>query len=105
VADQVFRVTQLGAACAFSLNNYGAYFNHFGGSGTVLGSPSGLGCTPTVGTDQPTIIHLGTLFGPISNIFTLPYDVLELPPPITPFVRRMTITFGGQLFVVKQTSW
>ena len=105
VADQVFRVTQLGAACAFSLNNYGAYFTHLGGSGTVLGSPSGVGCTPTVGTDQPTIIHLGTLIGPISNIFTQPYDVMELPPPITPFIRRMTITFGGQLFVVKQTSW
>jgi hypothetical protein len=105
VANQVFTVTQLGSACAYSLNNYGRLFNYAGGSSTVLGSPSGLGCTPEVGTDQPSIITLGTLTGPLLNIFTLPYDVAVLPPPLTPFVRRMNITFGGRVFVVKQTSW
>ena len=84
VADRVFTVTQLGGACAYSLNQYGALFSHTGGLGTILGSPSALSCTPTVGTDQPSIITLGPLAGPLLNIFTQPYSVAPVPPPISP---------------------
>ena len=60
-AGQTFTITQTGAACAFSLNSYGGLFSNAGGSNALLGSQSALGCTPTVGTDQPSIV---TLFPP-----------------------------------------
>jgi hypothetical protein len=105
VGDQSFTVTQTAATCAFSLNAYGKLFDKSGGTGTVFGSPSALGCTPDYGTSEPSFITLGTLIGPNSNIFSLPYQVLAFPTPLTPFIRRGSITFGGQVFTIKQTSW
>jgi hypothetical protein len=106
VGSQVFTVTQLASACAFSLNSYGRLFDRNGGiNNSLLGSPSALGCAPDVGTTQPSFILLGTLTGPLGNIFTLSYDVLPFPTPVSPWIRRGTITFGGQIFTVKQTSW
>jgi hypothetical protein len=104
LGDQTFTVTQSGAACAYSLNAYGASFNRSGGTGSVLGSQNAVGCTPTVGTSQPTIVSLGTLTGPVLNIWTLPYTVLNFSSTTTA-IRRAYITFGGQIFTVKQTSW
>ena len=57
-----------------------------------------------VGTDQPSFISLGPLSGPVGNIFTQPYIVTPFAP-ITPQVRFGNITFGGQIFVIKQVSW
>ncbi len=105
VDNQLFTITQLGGACRFSLNNYGALFNRDGGPGVLLGSQSALGCAPDVGTSQTSIIELGTLTGPSLNIFTQPYTVLRFPPPVTPYTRKALITFGGAIFTVKQTSW
>jgi hypothetical protein len=106
VGTQTFSVTQLGAACAFSLNSYGAFFNAAGQAGNYfLGSPSGLGCSVSSSVDLPTIVTLGSVSGPVLNIFTQLYDVLpfvNVGPPVT---RRARITFGGQIFTVKQSSW
>lgn len=104
LGGQTFTVFQTGAACAYSLNAYGVLLGMAGGGGSVLGSESAIGCTPAVGTDQPSIVTLGTLTGPVSNIFTLPYTVTNFNST-NAIVRRMTITFGGQVFTVKQTSW
>ena len=105
VGDLTFTVRQPGAACGYSLNAYGALFDKTGGIGSVLGSPSALGCTPpTTGTTQPSFITLLSLTGPVTNLFTLDYVV-------TPFntlnrvVRTGQIVFGGQLFTVKQKSY
>jgi hypothetical protein len=106
IGDRTFGITQGGTACAFSLNSYGAVFNSAGGTGDVLGSPSldpGV-CIPVTGTTQPTIVTLGPLTGPVSNIFTQPYTVSPFPT-LTSGVRIAFITFGGQIFTVKQTSW
>jgi len=106
IGASTFTVTELASPCGFSLNAYGASFDHAGGSGTVLASRSAAGCTPDTGTDQPDIVTLGPLVvGPAPNIFSQPFGVAPFPPPLTPFTRRMTITFGGQVFTVKQTSW
>ena len=94
------------SACGFSMNSYSALIGPLGDPArTVFGSPSALGCTPVpFGTDQPSFITLGSLFGPISNIFTLPYGVSPFSS-ITPSLRFGNITFGGQIVVVKQTSY
>ena len=63
----------------------------------------GLGCTPSVGADQH-FISLGTLTGPVLNIDTLPYTVMSFNSTVTA-VRLGHITFGGQVFTIKQTSW
>jgi hypothetical protein len=106
VGDQTFTVTQTGGACGFSLNAYGALFNHEGGSGSVLGSPTALGCVPGTGTTEPNIITLGPPpLTPVSNIFTQGYVVAPFQNVLTPVVRKGYITFGGQIFTVKQTSW
>jgi hypothetical protein len=102
---QTFTVTQLGAACAYSLAAYGALLGKAGGGASVQGSPSAVGCgTPASTTDPPNIVSLGTLTGPVLNIFTLPYTVGVFNSTMTA-VRRMTVTFGGQVYVIKQTSW
>jgi hypothetical protein len=103
-AGQTYTVTETGAACAYSLNAYGLAMNHAGGSSDVYGSPSGQGCTPAVGTNQPTIVTLGSLTGPTGNIFTLPFVVMNYNSTVTG-IRTMVISFGGQLFTIKQTSW
>ncbi|MBZ5560561.1 MAG: hypothetical protein LAO77_25175, partial [Acidobacteriia bacterium] len=86
---------------------YGAVFNRGGGGGDVFGSPSALGCDPTstIGTDQPSFITLLLLSGPVNDIFTQPFSVLPFDTPLTAVIRRGRITFGGQIFVVKQVSW
>lgn len=104
IGDKVFRVTQSGAACAYSLNSYGAAYNKLGGSGTILGSPNALGCIPVTGTSQPTIIQLPPLGGPTLNIFNQDYIVNPFNS-VVKAIRRATITFGGQVFNVKQTSY
>ena len=83
---------------------YGALFDKHGGTSSVLGSPTGLGCTPATGTDQPSFILLDPLMGPVSNIFTQGYHVTPYDS-LTIAIRRARITFGGQVFTVKQTSW
>jgi hypothetical protein len=106
IGEQNFTVTQTGGACGFSLNSYSALFGPAGDttfSRTVFGSPSALGCSPDYGTNQ-NFITLGSLSGPTSNIFTLPYIVAPLNS-LTPTLRFGNITFGGQIFVVKQTSY
>lgn len=105
VGGKNFKVTQLGAACAYSLSHYGAFFSKLGGSASFLGSPSGIGCTPTVGVDLPTIVTLGTLSGPVLNIFTQEYEVSPFTGVLTPVIRKARISFGGTIFTVKQSSW
>jgi len=104
LGDQSFTITENAAACAYSLNAYGRVFDHLGGSDQVLGSPNALGCTPITGTDQPSFITLGTLTGPVSNIFTQPFSVAPFTSQV-PALRFGNITFGGQIFAIKQTSW
>ncbi len=103
-AGQTFTVNQTGAACAYSLNSYGLLVNAGGGSGTVIGTPSAQLCTPAVATDQPTFVLLGTLAGPTQDEFFLPFTVGQFNSFST-VIRRATITFGGQIHVIKQTSW
>jgi hypothetical protein len=105
LGEQTFTITQSGGACGYSLNAYGALFNSLGGTGSVLGSPTALGCVPQTGTAEPTIITLQPLGGPVSNIFTQDYSVAPYPNVLTPTIRKAYIIFGGQIFTVKQTSW
>ncbi|MBI3207694.1 MAG: BACON domain-containing protein [Candidatus Solibacter usitatus] len=104
VGDQNFTISQIGASCGFGLAAYGQIFSRAGGSGTVLGSPNALGCTPTTGTDRPAFISLGNLSGPDQNIFRLPFSVSSYGV-LTRSTRSGTITFGGRIFYVKQNSW
>ncbi len=104
VGDKTFTVTQLGGQCGYSLNAYGIVFGQAGGGGNVLGSPSALGCTPATGTNQPSFILLDLLTGPVNNIFTQPYSVTPFNS-LTNAIRLGNITFGGQIFTIKQTSW
>jgi hypothetical protein len=103
-AGQTYTVSETGAACAYSLNSYGLALGQGGGSNFVYGSPTAQNCTPAVGTDQPTIVTLGTLAGPVGGIFTLPFMVTTYNSTVTG-IRTMIITFGGQIFTIKQTSW
>ena len=110
VGDQTFTVNQTASACGFSLQSYGAVFNKDGnGVGvsppyTVVGSQSALGCNPDIGTDQPSIVALGSLTGPVLSLFTETYSINEFTSLVNA-VRVATINFGGQLFQIKQTSW
>ncbi len=114
LGDQTFTVNQTGAQCGFSLQAYGAAFPSAGGMSAttpssampsnVVGSPSAIGCNPVVGVDQPSIVSLTGLSGPVSDLFTETYNVNPFTGALTPTVRVATITFGGQLFFVKQTS-
>jgi hypothetical protein len=108
VGDQTFTATQAGAPCAFSLNEYGQEFDVNGTYPaflTLLGSQSAVGCMPVVGTSQPTIVGIGTLSGPAANIYSLPFTVYQWVSPLVTGVRTANVTFGGQMFAVKQTSW
>jgi hypothetical protein len=104
VGTRVYTVTQLGGACGFSLHTYGQLFGPAGGDSNLVGSPSALGCTPAYATDQPSFILLGTLTGPLNNIFTLPFSVTPFTA-LTPSYRIGRIDFGGLRFVVKQSSY
>jgi hypothetical protein len=105
VGNATFTVAQSGATCAFSLSDYGKVFYSAGGSATLYGSPTALGCVPAVGTDQPSFITLDPLTDPVLNIFSLPYSVAPFPVSLTTGVRFGTITFGGQILTIKQFSW
>jgi len=101
----VFTVVQSGAACAYSLNEYGRVFRAAGGDATVLGTPTAPACTPATGTDQPGFITLGPLAGPDLNIFSLPYTVAPFGTPLASEIRFGTIAFGGRVVSIKQYSW
>jgi hypothetical protein len=105
VGNASFTVVQSGANCAYSLNAYGKVFQIAGGSDVVLGTPTAVGCTPDVGTNQPSFIFLDPLTGPELNIFTLPYTVAPFPVSLTTGIRFGTITFGGQSVAIKQFPW
>ncbi len=82
-------------------------FNRGGGGGDVFGSATDTSCNPgpTIGTDQPSFISLGPLLGPTADVFTQPFSVAPFNTPLIAVTRRGRITFGGQIFVVKQVSW
>jgi len=108
VGNQVFTVYQAGtgANCNFSLNSYGAAFGQAGGSASFLASESAVGCAiPTPTTSQSSIVPAPPTAQPaVNNIFTQPYTV-NVFTSANNAVRVATITFGGQIFTVKQTSW
>jgi BACON domain-containing protein/putative Ig domain-containing protein/all-beta uncharacterized protein len=109
IGEQSFIVTQAvsQSACRYSLHAYGAVFNRGGGGGDVFGSATDTTCDPgpTIGTDEPSFVTLGPLLGPTLDIFTQPFSVGPFDTPLTAVIRRGRITFGGQIFVVKQLSW
>jgi hypothetical protein len=104
LGDKTFTVTQSGGTCGYSLSSYGALFGKLGGTGSVIGSPTALGCTPATGTTQPTIITLDSLIGPVNNLFTQDYTVAPFNA-LNSIVRKGQITFGGVIFTVKQSSY
>jgi hypothetical protein len=105
VGSAAYTVVQSGSPCAYSLNAYGRVFHFGGGTDTVLGSRTNIGCTPEVGTNQPSFIFLEQLTGPDLNIFSLPYIVSPFPTSLTTGVRWGNITFGGRIVAIKQFSW
>jgi hypothetical protein len=109
IAEQSFTITQAisQSACRYSLHAYGAAFNRGGGGGDVFGSATDTTCdpTPTIGTDEPSFIALAPLSGPLLDIFTQPFTIAPFDTPLTAAIRRGRITFGGQIFWIKQVSW
>jgi hypothetical protein len=104
VGDQSFAIAQQGAACGFTLAFNSAVFNYLGGSGTVTGTANAAGCTPAVSVGDTQTITLGALSGPVNQTFTLPFTVSAFSSD-TPAVRTVSVSFGGQSFLVKQTSY
>jgi len=109
IGEQTFTIAQAisQSACRYSLHAYGAVFNRGGGGGDVLGSGSDTACdpAPTIGTDAPSFISLRPLSGPVLDVFTQPFTIAPFETTLTAVIRRGRITFGGQIFVVKQVSW
>jgi hypothetical protein len=105
VGNATFTALQAGAECSYGLNYWGKVFRQPGGSGAILGTPIAVGCTPPVGTDQPSFITLEPLGPLVDNIFTLPYSVAPFPASLTTGIRFGTIKFGGQSVAIKQYSW
>jgi hypothetical protein len=106
VGDQVFTINQQPStsACTYSLNSHGAAFGQSGGNASFLGSAA-IGCgAPQPGTNLPSMITLQPTAGPVNQIFTQPYAVTFFSS-VANAIRKATITFGGQIFTVKQTSW
>jgi hypothetical protein len=104
IGDQVFTVVQAAAACSFTLNLPGAIYDRSGGSGSIVATQSGAGCTPGVENSRPEMVQPGTISGPAAGTWTLPYAVVPFDSTLGD-TRRATLTFGGQRFKVKQTSW
>ncbi len=103
IGNQVFTVTQNGAACAYSLNSYGISINYLGASGTLLGAADLSSCpSPPDGSTQP-FVTVGSLTG-TPSLYSLPFTVAPYVSS-TSTVRVGQITFGGLLFSVKQTSY
>ena len=106
LGPQTYVITQTAATCAYSLSSYGRVLSKFGGPASFLGSPSGLGCTPDTGTNQPSFITLDPLVGPVLNLFTQGFTLAPFNFVGGSYATRSgTITFGGRLFTVKQTSY
>jgi hypothetical protein len=103
VGNKTFTITQLGGTCGYSLGSYGSLFAKPGGAGSVIGSYTASGCPVVPGTDQPGFILLGSPGGS-PPIFTLPFSVLPYSA-LNASVRFGKIVIGGQVFIVKQTSW
>lgn len=104
VGDQVFTVLQAAAACSFTLNLPGAIYDRSGGSGSIVAAQLGAGCTPGVDNSRPEMVQPGAVTGPAAGAWTLPYAVVPFDSTLGD-TRRATLTFGGQRFKVKQTSW
>jgi hypothetical protein len=106
IANELFTVTQAGAACAFSLNAYGTAFGQAGGPGMISASESALGCPLTPSTDQPSIVTQVTQSPPASggDVFTENYTIGVFNSLVNA-IRTAQIVLGGQIFTVKQTSW
>jgi hypothetical protein len=64
IGDQTYTVTETGAACALSLNSYGASFGQAGGMGWVFGSPTAQGRMPSVGDNSAGVSHARGANGP-----------------------------------------
>ncbi|MBP1595393.1 MAG: Serine/threonine kinase associate protein KapC, partial [Acidobacteria bacterium] len=103
LGDQVFTVRQIAAACAFSLNAYGAVFDSAGGEGSVLFSASALGCDPVIGKSPELTLETPTQ-DPLSSIWTQPY-LVPVFDSFNLWVRILQISVSGEIFTVKQTSW
>jgi hypothetical protein len=104
LAAQTFTVSQVAAACNYSVNPYAVLWHQAGGNGTIQASPSATtGCTPSASVNQPFVL-VTTPTGPVSDSFTESYTVSPFVT-IDSQVRRATILFGGQSVLIKQTSW
>jgi hypothetical protein len=104
LGDQVFTVSQEAAACSFTLNLPGALYDRSGGNGSIVATQLGTSCTPAVENLRPEMVQPGTVTGPASGAWTLPYSIVPFDSTLGD-IRRATLTFGGQRFKVKQTSW
>jgi hypothetical protein len=106
IGDQVFTITEQPstAACTYSLNSHGAAFGQAGGNASFLASAVDGCAAPQVSTNLPTAITLPPTVGPANDIFTQPYTV-NVFSSVANAIRKATIVFGGQIFIVKQTSW
>jgi len=102
VGGKSFLVTQAGSACSYTMNAYGSAFGQPGGNGTVLAAGSaGCSTTPPAGSSEP-YIDVGTVSSP--PLFSIPFTVQPYIS-LNPSIRIGTVTFGGQVHTVKQTSW
>jgi len=107
LGDQSFTVNQTASACAFSLNAFGAIYNQDGGNGSVLSSASQGGCqAPTVGKSPELQLPPGPPTPDPNNnrIWIQLYTV----PPFASFnlwIRVLYLSFNGEIFTIKQTSW
>jgi len=101
VNDQVYTIRQTGASCSYTLNSTGALFGTAGGPGSFTAGQNVIGCTPIV-VPNPEITL--TPYTQLGNVFTQNYAVASYVS-ITPWVRKLYIDFGGQIYTVKQSSW
>ena len=104
IGKQTFTVSQAGASCSYTLNANGAVFGSAGGTGSILATASSAGCTPAVTSSPPGVVPLGSLTGPVSNVYTQTYTVPAFTSA-TNAVRVVTIMLGGQVFQIKQRSF
>jgi hypothetical protein len=103
VGGKSFLVTQAGSACSYTLNAYGSAFGQSGGNATILaGASAGCTTTPPAGSSEP-FIDVGTV-SPPPPLFSIPFTVQPYIS-LNPAIRLGTVTFGGQIHTVKQTSW
>ena len=105
VGDQTFTVTQSSGTCGYSFNTYGVSFWEAGRPRDAARRAERRSCPspPVVGTTQPFITLFNLTGGPpvqwSQTYGVAPYNSL------TATIRKGAITFGGQVFTVKQTSW